>query len=167
MGRKWREGGRSNSILNQKRMRQEEEATNAGFKTKQILTTRKRTISTTASPSTHTQTTLREPEAFVHFPSPLAMQIPYGPLLWRLEEGLGLGGGNKWEVDLLLNGLWIGLLGVEIAMVVGVLVSKIARRFSARPGEKQLQQVLYIDYYYMGDTRGREMIPGRIAYQDQ
>ncbi|KAK7754482.1 hypothetical protein SLS62_003502 [Diatrype stigma] len=55
----------------------------------------------------------------------LTMQISYRPLLWKLEQGLGLGADSRRGAEDLLDGLWIGLLGLEIAMVAGVVISRL------------------------------------------
>lgn len=59
------------------------------------------------------------------------MQISYRPLLWKLEEGLGLGADSRRGAEDLLDGLWIGLLGLEIAMVAGVVISRLMQMMAS------------------------------------
>lgn len=74
----------------------------------------------------------------------LTMQVAYRPLLWKLEGlwlsgggGAKSGGGSGTGLDLgveFLDALWILLLGLEIAMVAGVVVSRIARALGSGAG---------------------------------
>ncbi|RYP26556.1 hypothetical protein DL768_011696 [Monosporascus sp. mg162] len=57
----------------------------------------------------------------------LTMQITHRPLAWKLEE-LGLGGGVG-----LLDAVWIALLGLEVAMVAGVVALQVSRAFGGSP----------------------------------
>ncbi|RYO89396.1 hypothetical protein DL766_010423 [Monosporascus sp. MC13-8B] len=57
----------------------------------------------------------------------LTMQITYRPLAWKLEE-LGLGGGVG-----ILDAVWIALLGLEAAMVAGVVALRVSRAFGGSP----------------------------------
>lgn len=69
----------------------------------------------------------------------LTMQISYRPLLWKLEEGLGLGSDSIRGTEALLDSLWIGLLGLEVAMVAGVIISRIIQMLGpgSTIGQKQ------------------------------
>lgn len=72
----------------------------------------------------------------------LTMQISYRPLLWKLEEGLGLGSDSIRGTEALLDSLWIGLLGLEVAMVAGVIISRIIQMLSPRSTIGQKQKAL-------------------------
>jgi len=55
------------------------------------------------------------------------------PLLLQMMEGYAFGHEEK-----ILNTLWIGLLGLETLMVLGVAVQSIVRRLQAPPKVKTI-----------------------------
>ncbi|ORY61402.1 uncharacterized protein BCR38DRAFT_487153 [Pseudomassariella vexata] len=65
---------------------------------------------------------------FYVFAAFMLLQVTYRPLLWNMEGMLG-----GYEVAI-LDGLWIGLLGLEAVMIVSVLVLGIVR--TAKPAQK-------------------------------
>lgn len=69
---------------------------------------------------------------FYVFEAFLLMQISHGVLMFNLE---GLLGGCEEDI---LNGLWIGLLGLEALMVTGVALRGLVRAIAPKPKQKAL-----------------------------
>jgi hypothetical protein len=58
------------------------------------------------------------------------VQITHGVLMWKLEGVLG-----GYE-ETLLDGLWMGLLGLEFLMVAGVVLRSVVKAVQPRPKVK-------------------------------